>query len=104
MNIKQMNWIISLLLLCFMCLTIGCTNTPSSHSLSNNILQLRLGGEPSVLNPILSTDSPSSSVGGMIFDGLMRVNEELELEPNIAESYTINETNHIVLIALGHYL
>ena len=39
---------------------VGC----SSDLSDNQVLTLRLGAEPSMLNPILSTDSASSSVNG----------------------------------------
>ena len=51
---------------------------------------LHLGGEPTYLNPILSTDSPSSAVEGLIFSGLFRTNSNLELEPDLVESYSVN--------------
>lgn len=62
---------------------------PSSLS-ENQVLTLRLGAEPSMLNPVLSTDSPSSSVNGYVFSGLLKVNPKLELEPDLAESYTVS--------------
>ncbi len=49
-----------------------------------------LGGEPTYLNPVLATDQPSQSVAGNIFSGLFRVNPNLELEPDVAESYEIS--------------
>ena len=55
-----------------------------------DLLVLHLGGEPTYLNPILSTDSPSSSVEGLVFSGLFRTNADLELEPDLLESYTVN--------------
>ena len=71
-------------------LNTGCA--PSSpKKIASDTLFLRLGGEPTFLNPVLSTDSPSSSVNGFIYNGLLRVNESLELEPDLAESYVISE-------------
>ncbi|NBV41430.1 peptide-binding protein [bacterium] len=55
-----------------------------------NTLNLRLSGEPNLLNPILTTDAYSGTVTGVIFSGLLRANEQLELEPDLAESYTIS--------------
>ena len=72
-----------------------------SSSLSNNqVLTLRLGAEPSMLNPILSTDSPSSSVNGYVFSGLLNVTPELELEPDLAESYTVSPDGLVYLFKL----
>jgi len=57
----------------------------------NGTLNLNLGAEPTYLNPILSTDVPSSTVGGMVFSGLMRVNSDLEMIPDLAASYSISK-------------
>jgi peptide/nickel transport system substrate-binding protein len=58
---------------------------------TENVLKLRIGGEPSLLNPILSTDTASSTVEQFIFNGLMKVNPDLELVPDLAISYEISE-------------
>jgi len=58
--------------------------------LDSSTLTLRLGGEPSVLNPVLSTDTSSQAVEGQIFNGLIRINDDLQIEPDLAEKYTIS--------------
>ena len=63
----------------------GCTST------SHRYLVLRLGGNPSVINPVLSTDSASSSVEGLVFSGLFRVSTNMELEPDLVATYTVFE-------------
>lgn len=72
------------------CLSLGillsCSKSPDQQT-----LVMRLGAEPSMLNPILSTDAPSSSVNGYIFNGLLKVNEKMELVPDLAERYTVSE-------------
>ncbi|MBN3033412.1 MAG: peptide-binding protein [Candidatus Saganbacteria bacterium] len=64
------------------------------HSLSlpdpEGALRFSLGGEVSVLNPILSTDSVSSAVEGAIFSGLVTVNEKLEMVPDLAERWAVS--------------
>ena len=75
---------------------VGC----SSDLSDNQVLTLRLGAEPSMLNPILSTDSPSSSVNGYVFSGLLKVTPELELEPDLAESYTVSADGLVYLFNL----
>lgn len=50
-----------------------------------------LGGEVSVLNPILSTDTTSSAVEGAIFTGMTRINEKLEVIPDLARSWQVSE-------------
>ena len=54
-------------------------------------LVLALGGEPSILNPILSSDSASSAVEGPIFSGMIRFNEKLEAVPDLAESWKVSK-------------
>jgi peptide/nickel transport system substrate-binding protein len=67
---------------------ISCTKKPET-----NVLKLRVGGEPSLINPILSTDSASSTVESFVFNGLLKVNADLEFEPDLAESYEISSDN-----------
>ncbi|MEK9726894.1 MAG: peptide-binding protein [Candidatus Margulisiibacteriota bacterium] len=82
-----------LIVFCIILQSCSSTNKPKS----NPILSLHLGGEPTYLNPILSTDSPSSAVESLIFSGLFRINSELELEPDLIESYSVNpsETTYV---------
>ncbi len=74
--------------------------TSSDAKKNNDILYLHLGGEPTFLNPILSTDAPSSSVEGLIFSGLFRFNSDLEIEPDLVEDYKVNqaETEYVFKI------
>jgi len=53
-------------------------------------LILPLGGEPSILNPILSSDSASSAVEGTIFSGMVRINEKLEVVPDLAKKWDVS--------------
>ena len=71
-------------------LFISCQNNSQKPSTNKELMFLHLGGEPTYLNPILSTDSPSSSVEGLIFSGLFRTNSDLELEPDLVETYKVN--------------
>lgn len=66
--------------------------TIPSHSLPFPKAQLTfsLGGEVSVLNPILSTDTSSSAVEGPIFNGLTKINEKLEVIPDLAKSWKVS--------------
>jgi len=69
-------------------MVLGCAG--SSTSKDQGFLHVSLGAEPSFLNPVLHSDSASSSVSGLIFNGLMKVDEHLDLVPDLAESYTIS--------------
>ena len=69
---------------------VGCSEPSlSDRNKKGQILTLNLGGDPSNFNPVLSTDSISSTIEGHVFNGLLRVNEDLELELDLAESYSI---------------
>lgn len=46
---------------------------------------------PMILNPILFTDGPSGMIVGTIFSGLVKVNDRLEFEPNLARSWEVSE-------------
>jgi len=61
----------------------------------DGILRFSLGGEVSVLNPILSTDTASSAVEGAIFTGLVKVNEKLEMVPDLAERWEVSKDGKI---------
>lgn len=61
----------------------------------NGKLILSLGGEISVLNPILSTDTSSSAVEGTIFTGMTKINEKLEVIPDLAKSWEVSKDGKI---------
>lgn len=54
-------------------------------------LRFSLGGEVSLLNPILSTDTSSSAVEGVIFTGLVKFNENLEPIPDLATRWSVSQ-------------
>lgn len=96
---QKSNLISTLLVLLIVC---GCAskstvfkqgiNLPplSSADRSGRII-FALGGEPSLFNPILSSDSASSAVEGVIFSGMIRFNEKLEPEPDLATSWSVSK-------------
>jgi peptide/nickel transport system substrate-binding protein len=61
----------------------------------NGRLVLALLGEVSVLNPILSTDTASSAVEGTIFSGMTKINEKLEVIPDLAASWEVSDDGKI---------
>lgn len=46
-------------------------------------------GDASVLNPLLSGDSASNDIIAQVFNGLIRYNKNLEIEPELAESFEV---------------
>ncbi len=71
--------------------SLPCLSLPFPDYDPNGKLTFSLGGEISVLNPILSTDSSSSSVEGPIFNGLTRINEKLEIIPDLAKAWKVSK-------------
>ena len=57
--------------------------------------------DPKTFNPVISQDATSSSVGSMIFDGLVTENPLTgEIEPELAESWTVSEDKLKVVFTL----
>ena len=48
-------------------------------------------GDASRLLPILATDSSSGDIVGLLFNGLLKYNERLEIVGDLAESWTVSE-------------
>ncbi|RAP32806.1 peptide-binding protein [Candidatus Marinamargulisbacteria bacterium SCGC AG-410-N11] len=90
LTLKKTIFYITLILISFSLFLTSCSDPQSTSLKSTDTLYLRLGGEPTYLNPILSTDSPSSSVEGYIYSGLFKVNPDLELEPDLITHYDVS--------------
>jgi ABC-type transport system substrate-binding protein len=54
-------------------------------------------GDARFLNPILNADSASSRIVGLVFDGLLTYDRELELIPHVASDYKVYEYVYINL-------
>jgi ABC-type transport system substrate-binding protein len=48
-------------------------------------------GEPSTLNPVQQADSASSQVGGLIFNGLIKYNQDLEIVGDLAIKWELSQ-------------
>ena len=48
-------------------------------------------GEPSTLNPIQQADSASSQIGGLIFNGLIKYNQDLEIVGDLATGWELSQ-------------
>jgi peptide/nickel transport system substrate-binding protein len=60
------------------------------NAAANGVLKLSLTGEPTLINPLLSTDVNSSAVEGLVYEGLVQVNKNLEFEPLLSEKWTVS--------------
>jgi len=50
-------------------------------------------GEPSNLIPALASDSASSEINGLVYNGLLRYGKTYEIEPELAESWEVSPDN-----------
>lgn len=57
-------------------------------------------GDAKILNPILSADSASSRITGLVFEGLLEYDDELQLTGLLASSWRLSET--LVIAALDY--
>ena len=48
-------------------------------------------GDAQMLNPVLSADSASSDINGLVFEGLLNYDENLNFRPRLATSWEIHE-------------
>lgn len=48
-------------------------------------------GEPSTLNPLQQADSASSQVGGLMFNGLLKYNQDLEVVGDLATKWELSQ-------------
>jgi len=55
-------------------------------------------GDADVLNPILSADSASSTIISKVFDGLLDLDDQLNLRPRLAKSWTQYEEAYLTLV------
>ena len=57
-------------------------------------------GEPSTLLPVLASDSASSDINGLVYDGLLRYDKNLQLEGVMAETWEISPDNLTITFRL----
>ncbi|AWB10738.1 peptide/nickel transport system substrate-binding protein [Thermodesulfobium acidiphilum] len=74
----------------------GC----STVNLPKDSLVLSLGSDPVTLNPILASDSASLSVIDFLFNGIIRVDEDQKIQPDLAESIKILNNGLVYRIVL----
>ncbi len=76
----------------------GCTKTPSAGHAPNNRANHNNGdayiassiGDASFLNPILSSDSSSGQINGLIFNGLVKYDRNLAVVGDLAKQWDVS--------------
>lgn len=79
-------------LLLFLCLAACGQDAPWNKTQAQGGAQFVTGsiGEPSNLIPILASDSSSSDISGLVYNGLVRYDKNLKLEGDLAESWEVS--------------
>jgi len=57
-------------------------------------------GDASMLNPILSTDSASADISGLIFNGLVKYDKDLKLAGDLAKSWEVSKDGLVITFHL----
>jgi ABC-type transport system substrate-binding protein len=55
------------------------------------VLRLRLNGNPTTLDPALISDVQGGGIAAKLFNGLVRFDENLEVAPDLARSWTVSD-------------
>ena len=63
----------------------------SSSNRLDGYVYYRLNANPTTLDPALITDVSSASIAAKLFNGLVKLNENLEIAPDIAERWQISK-------------
>lgn len=86
--------------LCFIALIL--LNCNSSVPVPNDTIIVGIDKGTDQFDPRLPTDSTSQKINRLIYSGLLKKNEKLELVPDLAESFTLqNSTTYIFKIRQG---
>ncbi len=59
-------------------------------------------GEPSILIPMLASDSASHEVAGLIFNGLIKFNKDLSITGDLAKSWEVSKDGLTITFHLRH--
>jgi len=70
------------------CIT-GCSNR--ANSTRDNTIVIAFSNEPNRLNPIFLSDLTSFTVSGWIFNGLTKLDDDLRIAGDLAESWSISQ-------------
>lgn len=74
----------------------GCSSK-SNNAGNSQVLRYAISSDPRALNPILASEMASITVNSFIFNSLVKYDENLEIVPDLAESWDVhNEGRRIV--------
>jgi peptide/nickel transport system substrate-binding protein len=92
----------------FLALAVGCGRSLPDYRNISDAAQVADGGirveasaaEASTLNPILASDSASADLCGLVFNGLVRYNQKLVLEGDLARSWEVKDQGKTIVFHL----
>lgn len=58
---------------------------------NRDYLSISMSSDPVILNPILSVDSASSEITDLVYNGLIKINPNLEVVPDLADTWIIKD-------------
>ena len=61
---------------------------------NKNQLTISINGDPKSIDPIYATDVRSGQICALLYDNLVKFGSNTEIEPSLAHSWTINNTNY----------
>ncbi len=85
---RRSRWLLIIALILTVLLISSCSN--KSEKLQG-YLYLRLSSNPTTLDPSLITDVTGGTIGAKIFNGLVRLDEKLNVVPDIANTWEISD-------------
>jgi len=65
-----------------------------------NHLYLRLGSDPGSLDPALITDVQSGSIAAKLFNGLLKLDADMRIAPDIASAWSVSEDGKVYTFRL----
>ena len=86
LTLKKPASVIYILLSCILIFLTSC----SSQNREAGYIYYRLSTNPTTLDPALIVDVTGGSIAAKIFNGLVRIGDNLEIVPDIAEAWTIS--------------
>ena len=88
----------AIIFLVLLLLGLACGEKPAAKPSGGTLKLGAPGGKPSTLNPIIMDRSISISLLQLIFNGLVRMNQNMMPEPDLAKSWDISEDGQYRII------
>ena len=84
----------------FNCSSKGENKTSFTKTAKDSVLYLRLPANPPTLNPVISTDVYSGEIISLVFDGLISVDSNFNIIPQVAKRWEIKDSGKVIKFIL----